>query len=241
MLYLISLGLWDEKDMSIKALETAKKCDKLYVEFYTNKTGTSAEKLGKLIGKKVVELPRSGMEDDSGKLLEEANSKDVGVFVPGDALVATTHLSLLTEAKEKGIKYKVIHGSSILTAVASTGLQLYKFGKVTTLCYPQEGYEPKTCFETIRGNKKIGAHTLVLLDVKPPKYMSVKEGLEILEKAEIISGQDRVVVACQLGGDETVSYGKVHNLKKVKQSKTPAVIIIPGDLHFTEKEFLEGL
>ena len=64
MLYLISLGLCDEKDMSLKALETAKKCEALYIELYTTKLETTVEKLSKLIGKKIVLLDSCGMEED---------------------------------------------------------------------------------------------------------------------------------------------------------------------------------
>ena len=36
-LYLISLGLADKEDMSIKAFKTAKQCSMLYLETYTSK------------------------------------------------------------------------------------------------------------------------------------------------------------------------------------------------------------
>jgi len=48
-------------------------------------------------------------------------------------LTATTHISLIEEAKRCGVKYKIIYNASILDAVAETGLQLYKFGKVTSM------------------------------------------------------------------------------------------------------------
>ena len=35
MLYLIGLGLYDEKDISLKGLEVLKKVDTIYAEFYT--------------------------------------------------------------------------------------------------------------------------------------------------------------------------------------------------------------
>ncbi len=55
----IGLGLYDEKDISIKGLEEIKKADKVFAEFYTAKlVGTSIEKLEKLFGKKIIVLNR---------------------------------------------------------------------------------------------------------------------------------------------------------------------------------------
>ena len=52
MISIIGLGLWDEKSMSVEALEEAKGCDKLYAEFYTSKLfGSSVEKLEEVFGK----------------------------------------------------------------------------------------------------------------------------------------------------------------------------------------------
>jgi len=36
MLYIIGLGLGDEKDITLKGLEAVKKCDKVYMEAYTS-------------------------------------------------------------------------------------------------------------------------------------------------------------------------------------------------------------
>jgi diphthine synthase len=46
-LYMIGLGLADEKDITIKGLEAVKKCDVVYLENYTSKLqcDTSCDKL----------------------------------------------------------------------------------------------------------------------------------------------------------------------------------------------------
>lgn len=232
MLYLISLGLRDEKDLSLRALEAAKKCDLLYAEFYTSRTATSAERLSRLVGKPVTELERRGMEDDVGGLIQEAKTRDVGVFVPGDALSATTHIMLLSEARKAGVETRVIHGSSILTAVGETGLQLYKFGRVTTLTKSL----PKSVLEAIEQNRKAGLHSLVLLDIE----MDALEGLNLMRD---FLRDAKVITAAQLGGRQIIKYGKPEDLLKEKEMKgrIPAVIIIPGKLHFTEEEFLKDL
>ena len=46
MFYLIGLGLFDEKDISLKGLETLKDADKVYAEFFTSRLfGSSFDKI----------------------------------------------------------------------------------------------------------------------------------------------------------------------------------------------------
>lgn len=231
MLYLISTGLHDEKDMPLKALEAAKRCSKLYLEAYTDNINVSPQSLSKLVGKPVEVLPRKGLEDEAGKLIAEAKSKDIGIFVGGDALSATTHIMLVSEAKKAGVPFKIIHGSSIITAVAETGLQVYKFGRAVTLTKDF----PNSIRDMIKDNMKIGLHTLVLLDI----------GMTAREAARILATKlgCKAVAACNLGGDDSIIvYDELKKLAENKKiDKTPAVIAIPGKLHFMEEEFLEQL
>ncbi len=241
MLYLISLGLFDEKDMSLRAIEAAKECDMLYVELYTTGMHTTKERLSGLTGKDVMGIPRSGLEDRSGSLIKQAQLKNIGIMVGGDVLSATTHISLLQDARKMGVEVKVIHGSSIMTAVAKTGLQLYKFGRTVTMTSEM----PMSVYDGMAVNKRAGLHTLVLLDIP----MAVSEGLSLLagmeEKGQkgILSGGTRLVAACQLGGPgEAIRYGTLKELQADKAlDKRPAVIIVPGELHFFEQECLESL
>lgn len=229
MLYLISLGLYDEKDISLRAVEAAKKCSRLYLELYTTNMNTSAGKISRLIGRPVEEIPREGLENKSGRLVREAKTRDIGILIGGDALSATTHISLLLEARKAGVKTQVIHGSSVLTAVGEAGLSLYKFGRVVTLAKPLQ----KSTLDAIRQNKKAGLHTLILLDIG----MTPQEALGLLSGK--ISGN--IVVASRLGGSHEIKYGRIPDLLKIKLNKTPSVLIIPGKLHFIEKEYLETL
>ncbi|HLD41939.1 MAG TPA: diphthine synthase [archaeon] len=245
MLYLISLGLSDEKDMSLKALEAAKKCGKLYAEFYTTKMNTTTRKLSELIGKDVVELQRADIEDHSIKIINQAKTMDIGILIGGDALSATTHISLLLDAKKSGVKTKVTHGSSIFSAVAETGLQLYKFGAATSLARPAGKYFPDSFYDIILKNKKIGLHTLVLLDIG----MSVHEAAEILleiekkRKAGISTHKTKIAACSQLGSDnQIIKYNSIENLLADENfTRYPAILVFPGDLHFLEEEFLNNL
>jgi len=249
MLYLIGLGLYDEGDVTLKGVEVAKGCDLVYAELYTSPWQGSLEKLGKLLGKKIIVLQRSDLEEKSKKLISEAETKKVAVFVSGDPLVATTHSALIIEARKKGIKVKIVHSSSVFSGIAETGLQIYKFGKTATVAYPEPNFFPKTPYEVLEKNRKAGLHTLLLLDVKADKnrYMTVNEGIGILleieaqEKRGVFTKDTMCVGVARLGGDTTIKYGKASAIQKEDFGKPPHVVIVPGELHFSEKEFLESL
>ncbi len=240
MLYLISLGLYDELDMSLRALHAAKKCDLLYLERYTTNLDTDSEKLKRLLGKPVREIKREEMEDKSKLILNQARDNRVGIFVGGDALVATTHTSLLLDAKKAHIPVQVVHGSSIYSAVSKTGLQIYKFGRTVTLTNPMQ----PSIYEAIKNNNKAKMHTLILLDIP----MTALDGLGILFEHDkkkrgrkLFKPKTEVVAACKLGGkEEVIRYGPISELVNRPELKfSPAVVILPGELHFMEKEYLE--
>ena len=44
-LHMIGLGMHDEKDITLKGLESIKKCDFVYLEIYTSLIDSSLEKL----------------------------------------------------------------------------------------------------------------------------------------------------------------------------------------------------
>lgn len=240
MLYLIGLGLWNEEDLTIRGLDALKKCDVVYCEFYTNKWTGNLEKLEELTGRKIIVLKRIDVESE--RLTDEAKHTNVALLVPGNPLAATTHIQLLIDAKEKGVETRVIHASSIYSAVAVTGLQLYKFGRTTTLAFLEKSFKPSSPYEVILENRRAGLHTLVLLDVKEEnRYMTVKDGIEVLiELGENLDPESKIIACCQLGSEnQKIRYGTMKELAKDNSlTDTPAVIIIPGRLHFKEEEAL---
>ena len=239
MLYLIGLGLWDENDLSLRAVDVMKKCDEIYAEFYTNKWLGNMQKLEELAGKKIKILKRTDVEDEM--LTDKAKNNNIALLVPGDPLVATTHVQIMIDAKQKNVSTQVIHSSSIYTAVAETGLQLYKFGRTTTLTFIEKSFKPSSPYEVILENRKAGLHTLVLLDVKEEgRYMTIKDGIEVLiETGELLDMNTNIVACCQLGGNQKIKYGTMEKLAGDSDlESTPAVIIIPGRLHFKEEEAL---
>jgi len=237
MLSIISLGLSGKKDISINGLETCRKCDVLYIEVYTNYFNSGLKELTEFIGKEIVELKREDLENNSRKIIEEAKKRKVGILIPGDCFSATTHISLLTEAKKEDVKINIVHGSSVFTAVAETGLSLYNFGKATTI--PFDNKNIKSPLEVLKNNQKLGMHTLFLLDVKDNKYMTINEGLKYL--ADNGFSEENFSVGCAGLGSENkeIKYGKMNELIKHKFKAYPQCLVIPGKLHFTEEEALE--
>jgi diphthine synthase len=236
MLYLIGLGLNDEKDLTLKAIEIAKKCE-CYCELYTSIWQGSLENLKNLIGKEIKILKRKDLEDEQEIFLERAKQNDIVLFVSGDPLVATTHIDLVYEAKRKKIPVKLIHNASIFSAIGETGLQIYKFGKTATI--PMNG-KLENVKSTLKNNKKLGLHTLLLLDIdrETNLNMTVSDALKMLLKAKIIKDYDKLVVFSKAGGESEIYFNIAKEFLK-KQIDLPAVLIIPGKLHFREKDYLE--
>ncbi len=181
-LYFIGLGLNNEKDITINGLEAVKKCDLIYLENYTSILNCKKEELEKFYGKKIILARRNLVEDDNNQILENAKSKNVAFLVAGDPLAATTHIDLFLRAKKKRIKCSIIHNSSIITAVGVTGLQIYKFGKTTSI--PLENENIETPYDVLKGNLSLGLHTLFLLDLKPEeeKFISINDAIRYLLK-----------------------------------------------------------
>jgi len=237
MLYLIGLGL-DLKDISLKALEVLKKCDLIYLENYTNTFTYVQKDLEKVIGKKVISADRKSVEEGKD-ILENAKKKKVALLVSGDPLSATTHIELLMRAEKEKIKMKVIHSVSVFTAIAETGLQLYKFGKTASIAKWTCNFKPESFYDIIKQNDSINAHTLILIDIG----LQIKEALGYLEsiaKARDPSMLEKKIVVCENLGTEKqkISYGKIEQLMKKKFS-LPACMIIPAKLHFMEEEMLD--
>ncbi len=230
MLYLIGLG-FEENDLSLQALETAKQCE-CFCEFYTLEWQGSLKALEKIIGKKIAVLQRPDLEENLQKFIEKAESKDIALLVPGDPLAATTHIDLVIEAKKQNIPVRIIHSSSIFSAVAECGLQLYKFGRSATLPKTKQLQLVK---ESVSMNKQNGLHTLLLIDIGLP----AKEALQMLLDEKIIGEKEKIIIASRLGSrNSKIKYDSASGIIKESLS-SPAVIILPGKLHFREKEFLD--
>ena len=146
MLYIIGTGLYYLTDIPLRAIDKLKECEEVYLERYTNLNDISLlPDIEKMIGKEIVLVGREELESDF--IPKRAKMKDVALLVPGDPLSATTHVSLIKECKTLSIKYEMIHASSIFTAVAETGLSLYKFGSTCSIPIYSQNFKPDSFFD----------------------------------------------------------------------------------------------
>lgn len=236
-LYMIGIGLLDEKDISLKGLEAIKKCDLIYLENYTSKLSCSIEKLEMLYKKKIILADRDLVEKKAeDTILKEAKNKNVAFLVIGDPFGATTHIDLRLRAKKLGIEVKVIHNTSILTAIGITGLELYKFGKTTSIPFHNDNV--KSPIEVLHSNQVNHLHTLFLLDLDPinNKFMTISDAIDFLIKNNI--GNKTKSIGCAGLGSEKpeIKSGTLEEVKAHNFTKFPQCLIIPSSMHFIEKE-----
>ena len=130
-LYLIGIGLFDEKDISLRGLEIVKKCKEIYLENYTSLLSCSLKEMEKLYGKKVILADREMVEKKAEEvILKKAADSDVAFLVIGDPMSATTHMDLVLRAKEKGIEIITIGTDdadrAFLAELASSQKHSYK-------------------------------------------------------------------------------------------------------------------
>jgi len=229
MFYLVGLGL--DLDCCNRGTEKlVSSADSVYIENYTVEFPYDLKDLEKKFGKALILADRNSVE--SLKVIEEADKKNVVLLVYGSPLTATTHITLLQEAKKRSIDYKIIFNASIFDAVAETGLQLYKFGKIVSM----PGFEANSYIDVVKENESINAHTLILIDIG----MSFSEALEKLKKDSKRKGLSlgKVVICSRLGTKNSkILWDEVKNLESA-DIKNPFCLIIPGKLHFVEEEFL---
>jgi diphthine synthase len=169
VLYLVGLGLGDEKDITIRGLECVKTCKKLYLEYYTSVLGIDKQKLEEFYGVPIVVADREMVESQAEEIYSTAKDENIGFLVVGDPLCATTHVDLILRARNLGIKVEVVHNTSVMGAVASCGLPLYQYGYTVSIPFFEENWKPSSFYERIKYNLAGGMHTLCLVDIKVRK------------------------------------------------------------------------
>jgi len=245
---MIGLGLGGPNSITMEGVIALSLSEHIFYETYTSPMHSDTLEWVRLKSQKEpVYLSRSQVEEPN-ELISLAKKTNVSLLIVGDALSATTHVSLLLECKKNNIEYQVIHNASVLTAVAGIlGLQHYNFGPVATLVLPEGNYKPLSPIDKIKTNMENGNHSLVLLDIKAdqpdkePVYMTATQAAEQMIEAGIPK-DTKVAVAARVGReDQELWYGKLKYLANRDLGKEPHSLVVPSRLHFTEKEFLENL
>ncbi|RDB25219.1 Diphthine methyl ester synthase [Hypsizygus marmoreus] len=227
MFYIIGLGLSDEKDVTVRGLETIKQCTRVYLEAYTSILMVQKDRLEEFYGKELILADRDTVETQSDEILHNAATEDVCLLVVGDPFGATTHTDIILRARALNIPTRVIHNASIMNAVGACGLQLYNFGQTVSLVFFTDTWKPDSFYDRIKENADLGLHTLVLLDIKvkeqsdenlargrkiyePPRYMSITLAvsqlieIESLRSTGTLDPENTLAIALSRvgGGDE---------------------------------------
>ncbi|MBE0521653.1 MAG: diphthine synthase [Candidatus Methanoperedenaceae archaeon] len=253
MLTFVGLGLYDEKDITVKGLEAVRSADEVYAEFYTSHLiGTNIEKIEEFYGRKLIVLKREDVENDP-LWLSKAKDKNIVFLTGGDAMVATTHIDLRLRAREMGIETKIIHAPSITSAISGlSGLQNYRFGKSATIPFPYMRNDTaiisEAPYDTIKMNRQHDLHTLIFLDIDVEKgFMDIKTAVSLLLEMEERRGEGVLEKSLAVGiaraGSETpcVHAGYLENLQSYDFGEPLHCLIIPASLHFIEAEALVKL
>jgi diphthine synthase len=247
-LVFIGLGLNDEKGITVKGLEEAKTADTVFMENYTSlMPDFSLQRFEALCEKKIQIVSRHDLEEENGTQILQAAKVGKAVFlVPGDPFIATTHVTLRIDAEKQGIRTRIIHGISIISVIVSlSGLHNYKFGKTVTVPFPENFSE--TPYNVIAQNKKLGLHTLCLLDLKAKEnlFLSINQAIKMLREVEekkkqnVITKDTIAVGIARAGGNSpTLKADFVKDLASFDFGEPPYSLIFPGDLHFMEVDSL---
>jgi diphthine synthase len=248
-LVFVGLGLYDHLGISLRGLEETRTANNVFIELYTSLLPSFSGKLfAEISGKEAQTVVRKDLEEGSGEIiLDAAETGKAVLLVPGDPLIATTHVALRIEAEKRGIRTRIVHGASILSAaIGISGLHNYKFGKSVTIPFSSEN-PSETPYEVIAQNKNLGLHTLCLLDINvdEERYLSIGEGLKELSKMEarrkekVVAFDTLAVGVARAGSDApTVKAGFVRDIIDYDFGKPPHSLIFPGRLHFMETEAL---
>ncbi|XP_023547198.1 probable diphthine methyl ester synthase [Cucurbita pepo subsp. pepo] len=268
MLFIIGLGLGDEKDITLRGLECVRKCEKVYMEAYTSllSFGLASDgisSLEKLYGKTITVADREMVEEKADQILSEARTSDVAFLVVGDAFGATTHSDLVVRAKSLGIEVRVVYNASVMNAIGICGLQLYRYGETVSIPFFTETWKPSSFYEKIQKNRGLGLHTLCLLDIRvkepsleslcrgrkeyePPRFMSINTAIEQLLEVEQMEGQsvyndDTLCVGFARLGSESqmIVAGTMKQLRSIDFGSPLHCLVIVGKTHPVEEEMLD--
>ncbi|KAL0221019.1 hypothetical protein RCL1_000873 [Eukaryota sp. TZLM3-RCL] len=265
MLFVIGLGLGNEKDITVRALEAVRTCKCVYIDAYTSILVDDYESLESFYGVPVVQADRELVEGDNNLIVNEAADNNVAFLVVGDPFCATTHHDIVLRAKKRNIPVQVFHNASIISAIACCGLDIYKFGHTVTIPFFTNEWKPDSFYHRIKQNMEAGLHTLCLLDIKvkeptlaslcsggkikeyePPRFMTVNQALQQLDYLEktlklgVISDKTLVVGVARLGSnDQIVKAGTLKNVVDFDfGAPLHSLVIASDDRHLVENEYV---
>ena len=240
MLSFVGLGLYDERSITLRGRDELRAADRAFAEQYTSQlAGASIADLESTHGVDIEPRTRVGVEQDPEPVLAAAESGHAVFLVGGDPMVSTTHVDLRLRAHDRGIETRVVHGTTAQTAASSLiGLQNYRFGKATTLPFPEtHGGVPDSVLDTIEANRERGLHTLVYLDIDGAENRLMTGDIATALLADHLDCP-AVVVARAGGDDPLVRAGDLSDMAGESFGPPLHLLVIPGDLHPLERDAL---
>jgi len=246
---MIGTGLSDT-DISLGAMEICRGCE-VFAETYTSMfSEKKLDYLSRAIGKRIPQLERSDLEENVSKFLSRAKQKDIALLVGGDPLIATTHKILFIEALKLGVKVKIWHSSSIISAaMGESGLDFYRFGKTCTIPKFSVHYKPLSFYDALYTNHINNLHSLMLLDYDPGglSTLSTNEAIENIEKAEahyrrgVVNPDSHIIILRNLSLEsEQRLFVKINEAKELNL-KGAITLILPAKLTKVEQETIDAM
>ena len=169
----------------------------------------------------------------------------------------------MLRARELHIPTQTVPNASIISAIGSTGLQLYNFGQTVSMVFFTDTWKPSSFYDRVKENRQVGLHTLVLLDIKvkeqslenlargrkvfdPPRYMTVAQCASQMleteeERQEVVYGPDSLAIgAARIGAkDQKLVTGTLGQLREADLGKPLHSLVLLGRrTHDLEREFI---
>lgn len=150
-----------------------------------------------------------------------------------------------------------------MSAIGSTGLQLYNFGQTVSMVFFLENWRPSSFYDRVRENVQIGLHTLVLLDIKvkeqsmenlargrrifePPRYMTVAQcaaqmiEVEETRKEGVYTSDSLAMGAARVGApDQKLVVGTLQELTEVDMgAPLHSLVLLGRRTHDLERDYI---
>jgi diphthine methyl ester synthase len=152
-----------------------------------------------------------------------------------------------------------------MSAIGSTGLQLYNFGQTVSMVFFTESWKPSSFYDRVKENTQIGLHTLILLDIKvkeqslenlargrkiyePPRFMTVAQCAQQMleterERKEGAYGESSLAVgAARIGAkDQKMAVGTLKELCNADLGPPLHSLVLLGKrTHELERDFIRA-
>jgi diphthine synthase len=202
---------------------------------------------------KEVKVVERWFVEDGRDILEKASNTEVALIMYGDPLIATTYIELYIRATKRSIRAEVIHSASGITSlIGESGLQIYKFGRTSTIM--SEPQSAISVYNTVLDNLLLGNHTLILTEYNETKesispfFLDPNDAMKMLldvennQRSLAFTEDTYLLVASRIGRpDKKIISGQTRSLLGNRYGSGPHSLIVPGRLHFVEKEAISSI